>query len=224
MYVLSIISRCPKCRIMLETYLLCSEMNVLAFISSSVVRANSRMTVARNRMSREKCRLSRIYSPSYTGASQTRPRSRRYKTRSRAFFSSLREWWKGAANFLNFIRRKKNNLGRVTGERKDERTRRGVEREGRNDMTRGRILCLGVCHVSTSKQLCSIGWNLLWLRYLLRFPTYLPQVEVETQIYARCVRDARAKHRQPRTKRNRKFQNWQSRTTFRSVSVCITAT
>lgn len=70
---------------MLETYLPCSERNVLAFISPAVLRANSRMTVARNRTFREERGLSGIYSPSYVGASQARTRSRRYKSRSRAF-------------------------------------------------------------------------------------------------------------------------------------------
>lgn len=143
---LSIIFRCAKYGTMLETYLACYEKNVLAFISPPVLRANSRMTVERNRMSREERGLSEIYSPSYTGASQARSRSRRCKTRSSSL-ASLRVV-KRCREFSEF-HPSANSLG-TGGETKDERTRRGAE-GGKSDVTRGRILCARICRVSTSK-------------------------------------------------------------------------
>lgn len=44
---------------MLETYLSCSEKNVVSFISLPVLRANSRMTIARNKIASRRTRAVR---------------------------------------------------------------------------------------------------------------------------------------------------------------------
>jgi len=181
-YVSSIISHCPKCGIMLETYLLCSEMNVLAYISSLVLRANSRMTVARNRMSREKRSLSGIYSPSYTGASQMRPQSRRYKT----LFLFPSRVVKRCHEFSEFHPSQKEQSRKGDGREegwKDTRSRK--RREEWHD-TRQDIVSWSLPRFHFETAMFN---RLKFTLTTIPFPTYLSQVEVETQIVACEMRE-----------------------------------
>jgi len=178
-YVSSIISHCPKCGIMLETYLLCSEMNVLAYISSLVLRANSRMTVARNRMSREKRSLSGIYSPSYTGASQMRPQSRRYKTLFLFPSRVARIFW------ISSVAK-----GTISeGWRERGRMKRHEESKEKRRVTWHAAGYCGAWSLPRFHFETAMFNRLKFTLTTIPFPTYLSQVEVETQIVACEMRE-----------------------------------
>lgn len=200
---------------MLETYLPCSEKNVLAFISPPVLRANSRMTVARNRMSREEsadCQeFIRLLIP---GASQARPRSRRYKTRSRAFSLPFGAAVKRCCEFSEFHpTRKEQSLSRNEWREErergggDERIRRGAKREERVTWHAAGYCVLESAAVSTLKQLCSIGRNLL-RRDSSYFFTPLVLLTGRTRVVE--MRERTVASAIERATRNYKFQNWQS--------------
>lgn len=169
------------------------------------------MTVARNRTSREERGLSGIYSPSYAGVSQARPRSRKYKSRPLVFSLPFEGGEKVPRIFW------------ISSDAKGTVSRNGDRRreEGWKDTTRSRKggvtwRAAGYCvlesaafplrnsYVQSVEIYSGDGDSSSFFSFI-----FLGRREVETQLACEWPSD-------------RKFQNWQSKTTFSFASVSHT--